>query len=351
MAPSAEKTLDGELKPVLNCFELVKPLFEEPMVEPGDLLVLSLTEGFHNFPLHAIQEESENEDSEMEPLILKHPVVYVPSLSVLHKCFWARHSYGLVPKSQDNQLRSLVLGGIISPESGFQYGAKAVTKIGRTLNAPKTTFIGAEATLDNFSANILNSDVLHIHLHTNYVTNKAIKGADYGHLSQHSPEDVAFVNSPLDQAIMFNGTESNNELTARRIIELQLSKGAHLNLMACASGRQGMHRVGKQREEDNLITDEVMGLVPAFLFSGAGSVTSTLWPIMDEHGAVFGTQFFRAFVEARKSHSQQNSGEDKVGWIDLADIHQKAVLEMRRIYKQPSAWAGFVLSGYWKLRI
>lgn len=46
----------------------------------------------------------------------------------------------------------------------------------------------------------------------------------------------------------------------------------------------------------------------------------------------------------------KGKGNDSSGWVDLAEVHRKAVLEMRRVYKQPSAWAGFVLSGYWKFR-
>jgi hypothetical protein len=352
MAPTTEKAIcDDDLKPVLNCFELVKPLFNDTLVEPGDLLVLSLTEGFHNFPLHAIQEY---EDDEVGPLMLHHPVVYVPSLSVLHKCFWSRHVSGYVPKpDKTDKLRSLVLGGIASPDPVFQYGVKAVNNIGGILNSPKTTFVGDDATMDNFFTYISSSDVLHIHLHTNYRDKKLAKDSGYGHLSQNDVEDVTFVNSPLDQAILFNGAESNNKLTAARIIELQLSRGAHFNLMACASGRQGTHIAGPNRwTARDVITDEVMGLVPAFLFSGAGSATSTLWPIMDEHGAVFSNHFFRAFVEARKKAcAQLASGDEELSWIDLAEIHQKAVLEMRRIYKQPSAWAGFVLSGCWNFQV
>jgi CHAT domain-containing protein len=337
---------------VLNCFELVKPLFEDPLVEAEDLLVLSLTEGFHNFPLHAVQED---EDDETGPLILSHPIVYVPSLSVLHKCYWSRHAPGRIHNSKEvDKLRSLVLGGIVSPDPVFQYGAKAVDQIGGILKASKTTFVRDNATLGNLGTHISTSDVLHIHLHTNYGDKKSKKGSVHGHLSQNDAEDVTFVNSPLDQAIVFNGPDSNNKLTAAQIIELQLAKGAHFNLMACASGRQGTHKVQSHRSEQQagVITDEVMGLVPAFLFSGAGSVTSTLWPIMDEHAAVFSTYFFRAFLEARaKVRSALTSGDEELSWIDLAEIHQKAVLEMRRIYKQPSAWAGFVLSGCWNFPV
>ena len=352
MAPTAAKEIaDDDLKPVLSCFELVKPLFNDSLVEKGDLLVLSLTEGFHNFPLHAIQED---EDGDVGPLILEHPVVYVPSLSVLHKCFWSRNGLSSGHNSsKDDKMRALVLGGIVSPKPVFQYGTKAVGKIGDILRSSETTFIGKDATLHNFSTHISKSDVLHIHLHTNY-GDKSSKRSEHGHLSQEDAEDVTFVNSPLDQAILFNGAETNNKLTTAQIIELNLSKGAHCNLMACASGRQGTYQADLRRAKatGDVMTNEVMGLVPGFLFSGAGSVTSTLWPIMDEHGAVFSNYFFREFMEARKkARSQLTLAEMDLSWIDLAEVHQKAVLDMRRIYKQPSAWAGFVLSGCWKFQV
>lgn len=350
LAPKADKPED-DLRPIVNCFELVKPLFEDPLIEPGDLLVLSLTEGFHNFPLHAIQEDKQGGKG---PLILHHPVVYVPSLSVLHKCFWARHAANAGHTSRKvEKLQALVLGGIDSPKPVFQYGVKAVGKIGDVLNSSKTTFVGDDATLDNFQRNISSSDLLHIHLHTNYGKKEQTKKTETGHLSQDDEEDVTFVNSPLDQAIVFNGAESDNKLTARQIIELQLSKGAHFNLMACSSGRQGKFQAEfKNRFPEDRITDEVMGLVPAFLFSGAGSVTSALWPIMDEHGAVFSNIFFRELMEAKeKARASRDFAQSEMSWIDLAEIHQKAVLEMKRIYKQPSAWAGFVINGCWRFQI
>lgn len=341
-------------QPVENCMELIQPLFDDSLVEDEDLLVLSVTEGFQNFPLHAI------EDGKNGPLILHHPVVYVPSLSVLHKCYWARHTSNKIPNDNGNDtLRSLILGGIVSTEPAFQYGVTAVERIGNIVKSPET-FVGADATLDNFCAHISSSDLMHIHLHTNYDTEKKSKAsAKQGYLSENAEEDTAFVDSPLDQALVFNDlVKSNNQLTARQIIEMQPAKGAHLNLIACASGRQGKFDVSFDKHKE-VVTDEVMGLVPAFLFSGVGSVTSTLWPIKDEHGAVFSHIFFRELMDAkevirclRKERTLRDvGGGDETNWVDLAEVHRKAVLEMRRIYKQPSAWAGFILSGFWKFEI
>jgi CHAT domain-containing protein len=346
-----------ELVPVLDCLELVQPLFDDPMIEDEDLMVFSVTEGFENFPLHAI------EDDDKGPLILHHPVVYVPSLSVLHKCYWARHASNKVPPSNvDESRQSLILGGIESTDPAFQYGTKAVKKIGTLVNSPNT-FVGDEATLHNFRAKFSNANLIHIHLHTNYgMDKKSSEGNDTsGKLGETSKEDTAFTTSPLDQALLFNSADgSHNQLTARQIIEIKPAKGAHLNLIACASGRQGKFSKSDKFEAlENMVTDEVMGLVPAFLFSGVGSVTSTLWAIQDEHGAVFSHVFFRELMRAKETsrYEGKETGlsvlgcKDSTSLIDLAEVQRKAVLEMRMIYKQPSAWAGFILSGFWNAEI
>ncbi len=188
------------------------------------------------------------------------------------------------------KIRSLVLGGVDSTKEAYQFGGKAVGRIGSILESPNTTFIGPAATLNNFTTHISNSNLLHIHLHTNYGTTEADKPQQPpkpGLLSSSAPEDTTFTKSPLNQAIVFNDPSPAGQLSARQILTLKLSSGTHLNLVGYASGKQGKFDVPNRfpTAVDNT-TDEVMGLVPAFLFAGADSVTSTLWPIQDEHGEV-----------------------------------------------------------------
>ncbi|PMD12839.1 hypothetical protein NA56DRAFT_756272 [Hyaloscypha hepaticicola] len=334
--------IEVDNQPVVDCMDLIRPLFDSSLVEPEDLLVLSVTEGFNNFPLHAI------DDGELGPLILYHPVVYVPSLSVLHKYYWSQHSSSKAHKpSKEASPRSLVLGGIVSNKPKFGYGVPAVTKIGTLVNAQKT-FAGSEATLANFHANVETAELLHIHLHTNYPVAKN----DAASFVTDVKEDKEFTASPLNQAIMFNSAvpDSYHMLTAGEILELKLSRGAHLNLVACASGRQGMLESGFGGVSRR--TDEVMGLVPAFLFAGVGSVGSSLWAIEDEVGGVFGVLVFgeimREVERVKKGFVREGEGEGRRRWVDLAGAYRRAVLEMRRIYGAPSAWAAFVLSGYWE---
>jgi hypothetical protein len=171
-------------------------------------------------------------------------------------------------------------------EARLPIRVKAVGRIGDILNSPDTTFIGKKATLNNFQQiSLALTCCTSTYTPTMETINRKVS---QGHLSQDDAEDITFVNSPLDQAIVFQGLGGKNQLTVREIIELQLSKGVHFDLMACSSGRQGIfHAEFSKYTQEEIITDEVMGLVPAFLFSGAGFVTSTLWPIMDDHGAVF----------------------------------------------------------------
>ena len=263
LTPRNNLILDHQ--PVENCIELVEPLFDNTLVENEDLLVLCVTEGFQNFPLHAIETDVN------EPLILHHQVVYVPSLSVLHKSYWTRHTSDRSPKNEPGEgLRSLVIGGIVSTEDAYQYGGKAVERIGNMIQSPETTFVGSAATLDSFRTHISSSDLLHIHLHTNYGTDKT--SGRQGELSQVTEEEPIIHYVPARPGLVFNDSDkTENQLTASQIIEMNPARGAHLNLIACSSGRQGKFDVRTNLKLLDIVTNEVMGLVPAFLFSAWGA--------------------------------------------------------------------------------
>src|SRR5262249_42627441 len=74
-----------------------------------------------------------------------------------------------------------------------------------------------------------------------------------------------------------------HKLTAREIFSLHddLQPGAHLNLLVCGGALTYVDR-----------GDEVLGLIPALLYSGAASVVSTLWRTLDRYAATFGRAFF-----------------------------------------------------------
>jgi hypothetical protein len=56
-----------------------------------------------------------------------------------------------------------------------------------------------------------------------------------------------------------------------------------------------------------------VGWSQLFLFAGAGSVTRTLWPMEDEHGAVFSCRVFEELIRAREERGKGEGKEKEVG--------------------------------------
>jgi hypothetical protein len=73
----------------------------------------------------------------------------------------------------------------------------------------------------------LNVQILGLLIHhTNYGTDKT-SSEGQGQLSESTEEDASFITSPLNQALVFNDSDiSNNQLTARQIIEMKPAKGS-----------------------------------------------------------------------------------------------------------------------------
>ena len=92
-------------------------------------------------------------------------------------------------------------------------------------------------------------------------------------------------------------------------------------------------------------TDNGVGLVGSFLYSGATSVLAALWDIQDEDGMTFSKNFYEdadGFLGVGVSEGATV--------VNLAKAAQRAVLAMvegdnGRL--PPYHWAGFVLHGWW----
>ncbi len=136
---------------------------------------------------------------------------------------------------------------------------------------------------------------------------------------------------------------------------MRVLPGTHVNIIACQGGLT-----------DVKLGDEVMGLVPALLYSGASSTVSTLWSIADGDGANFAQHFFDSFLrqctpQIGKSMTRRPSTSDAsndvadvvdtepLRVVDLAKALRAAVVKMDRGETQPLyRWAGFVLHGFWR---
>ena len=284
---------------------LVQPLID--LTDPRDVLVFCPSAALHRIPLHAI-EVIDGNTSEWRPIIHRNPIFYSHSHSLLRICLWNAQiaSEAKVP------LNPLIMNGIPRGIQTEEYtaGRDAVVQLAECSST--TALLDESATKTKFAEVAPDSRLIHIHSHIWW-------------------DD----SSPLEHHIDLN----NDKLAARDVFSIAFSKGTHVSLIACLGGRA--------RISDG---DEVMGLVPALLHSGASSTISTLWSIPDNIGARFTDAFYQNFFEQRKAFS---GGE---GFVNLAKVFQAAVKELALVEQSVSDdagvdpklhWTGFVMHGFW----
>ncbi|KAJ4288968.1 hypothetical protein N0V90_011310 [Kalmusia sp. IMI 367209] len=280
------------------CGAIIKPL--EERTKEGDVLVLCPTEFLNGMPLHALEIDD-------EALIRRNPCVYIHSHSLLRPCYSAAQ-YASDKESPVNAKFLSGIAGIGQDAVKFAAGRDSIVKLTEQLQG--TSMIDESATKSNFLEHARQSRLLHIQTHCRWDSS-----------------------NPLDHHIEFaaqSGEEGKHEkLTARDVFALRFQQGSHINVIAC-SGALTDIKAG----------DEVMGLVPALLYSGASSVVSTLWPIPDDAGAKFSEVFFANFNEQRKQEGTK--------WINVAKAVQQAVVALDPEQNLGLLrWAPFVLNGYW----
>ena len=290
---------------------LVRPIIN--LTQPGEILILCPTALLHRIPLHAIEVVADISIG-LQPLIYRNPVVFIHSHSLLRACHW-NSQFSAEAKAP---LNPLVMNGIKEREGNDPHGPgrDSVKMVAAKLGA--TACLNEEATKSTFVERAPHSRLIHVHSHVEW--NADDPRAHYIHFSDSD-----------------TGGESGR-LTAREVFALPLSKGCHVSLVACSGGRA---RVGSG--------DEVMGLVPALLHSGASSTVSTLWKIPDQIGADFAGAFYRSFLEESRTMPDG-------GFINIAKIFQSAIIELdqsamteldevkQRILLH---WTSFILHGFW----
>lgn len=298
-------------------------------------------------PLHAIKieliDEDDDDETYLEPIIYRNPIVYSHSHSLLRICLWNSQA----ASEAQAALNPLILNGIRSSprtrQNNYERGRESVEKLARDLHSQAR--LDDNATKSAFVKSAPDSRLIHVHSHVHWdITDPlahSIDFTDVGTDASASPgastnaDAIATANIPTE--ILSTSTElppqknqtknqKEGKLTAQEIFALPLSKGSHVSLIACSSGlTQGNRR------------DEVFGLVPAFLRSGASSTISTLWKIPDRAGAGFTGVFYRDLLllseEERRSSSSSILSKGEAGaagvgkFLNLARIFRKAVME------------------------
>ncbi len=282
---------------------LVQPLTN--LTQPGEIMIFCPTALLHRIPLHSI-EVIADESLGWEPFIYRNPVLFIHSHSLLRVCHWNSQfsAETMAP------LSPLLMNGIPDREGNeaFGHGRDSVKMLAAQLGA--MAWLNEQATKSTFVEHAPNSRLIHVHSHVCW--------------------DAA---DPRAHHINFSDSDTVGEsgkLTTRELFALPLSKGCHVSLVACSGGRA---RVGSG--------DEVMGLIPALLHSGASSTVSTLWNIPDQIGANFTGAFYRSFLKESRTVPAG-------GFINIARIFQSAVIELDKDEKDIMLhWTSFLLHGFW----
>lgn len=277
------------------------------------MLLLSPTGLLHALPLHALEIEAG------KPLLVRNPVVYSTSLSVLRLCILRRESQ-VLPTSPSSV--------IFANPSGDRKGATdSATTIAKYSNVEPN--ICGNATKDLFLTASQDVDLICFYGHA-HTSRRPSSRADVDQrefmssllASDYSPS-MSKDASPLQDSIEF---ANEAHLDVREIFELNLR--GHISLFACGSGEQTIE-----------LGDEPSGLITAFLVAGASSVLGTLWPIADDDARDFSILFYQKLLERPR----------KSAIVDIAEAARFASLKLREraVRNRPFNWASFVLHGAW----
>ena len=365
--------------PLRQLDNLIRPL--SFLTQPGSVLILSPSGPLHSIPLHALHLPNG------KLIIEENPVVYIPSLSILHQCMLR------TIVSRTTQIPMASFGAYEEPS----FDDESLKVVKASLSEYTRLFGGSSMYLDEvtksaFGTQAMDASLVHFHGHTRgsddnilergiemYSEHKTSSAADLNRTSRIKSQKwkdggllqslESYIESPRSlqwqgkrsqrvptQGRLGNDSEDDafdendsSELTnpqvifsVRDIFNIKL-QGAVVSLIACQSAR------------DEISTgDEPLGLVSAFLYAGATSVVGTLWPIRSSDGREFSGEFYNQIRSSQRTGTEdkETGMENKqmgTEFIDLALSLQNAILKIRerRGLGDPFHWAAFVLYGAW----
>lgn len=256
---------------------LIAPL--TTLSHPEELLILCPTGPLHALLLHVLEIDG-------EPLLVRNPVVYCPSLNVLRHCLVRRRQYEGLPAAA-------VFG---DPNGDRAAAAQLVAHLEQRLQTKP--LVNQAVTRQAFTAEIARKDFIHFQGH-----------------AVHEPKD------PLESYLSL----ADGQLTAREVFTLPDLQADLVALAACESAA-------------NVIVtgDEPLGLIPAFLYAGTNSVLATLWKVQQKAAALTMQLFYDRLLDSQNSFHK-------------AEALRQAMLTVRATpgFESPYYWAPFVLNGDW----
>ncbi|GKZ24837.1 hypothetical protein AbraIFM66951_005124 [Aspergillus brasiliensis] len=318
--PLVETTLDQ-----LN--ELVSGLSQ--FTHEGDMLVFCPTKTLHAIPLHALKIEG-------VPVILRNPVVYTASVSLLRQCCEKADSK---LRERAGRLRTAFFSTYEDHTTDEKETTKrqeayaCITKLASDFGSEPR--VGCDANRANLMKVVRDADIFHFHGHTathpnilyqclvlsDGKTPKTSSDEQDSHRAQSSTSPYRPTLGPHKDAF-----------TVRDAFSFHLNLSI-ASIIACSSGVQ-----------DFGAGDEPQGLLSALQYAGCATAIGTLWPVRSDDGRDFARYFFQ---------SVRCQGDTTTSPWNLALSFQKAVKRLQRrkdlLLHPPYYWAAFVMHGAWYL--
>lgn len=254
----------------------IKPLIDH--TDPDDLVCIVPSRELFYLPLHAVAAEG-------APLIVRNPIFYAPSASVLRYCVRRR-------QPPEAPRRGATVFG--NPNWDLRHAEEEAAAVADALGT--RAIIGVDVTRPRWDEALATSDIIHF----------------AGHAEFNARDPLA---SRL--LLASRQTVSARELFSSRVNPLRL-----VTLSGCQTGMNRVHP-----------GDELLGLTRALLYAGASSLLLTLWRIDD----AISSELMKSFYARWLRH-----GELKADALRGA---QQDVLANGET--DPYLWAPFVLIGDW----
>jgi CHAT domain-containing protein len=262
---------------------LVEPLRD--LAQPEDLLVFIPTGHLHRLPLHALQVDGKT-------VLDRHPVAYTPSLTALGHC---------MARAQAPKLQT---AAILANPTDDVPGADPIAHDLRS-HLDADLYTGRAITRNRLLQAIQNVDLVHFHGHASF-------------------DDA----DPLESRLHVH----DGAVRARDVFDVPGLQASHVTLAACETGTQDIDA-----------GDEPLGLIPAFLTAGAGSVLATLWPVAATPTQAVITSFYDEVMRRDDALGTRSP-------LNRAEALRRAVLHVRETpgWEAPYYWAAFTLHGDWR---
>jgi CHAT domain-containing protein len=261
---------------------LIAPL--TTITVPEELLVLCPTGPLQAVPLHALLIED-------RPLIVRNPLVYTHSLGVAHHAILRRGSHLFGD-------RIVVFG----PASDRPLALQLVEQLAAEYHA--RLLRGDEVTRDTLIEAFQRTRFVHFQGHASYEPG-----------------------SPLESNLAVTAGGGEGKVTAREIMDLGRVEAELISLGACESAASAI-RAG----------DEPLGIAPALLVAGAGSVLAALWRVDEVSSKKFMTSFYRGILDPTRALAK----------VDALRAAARAMIGRDDEYNTPYNWAAYVLYGDWR---